>query len=107
MLKLKRDEPLSSFAFKFNLRRYSLVFDQRVFLSLNPFNMYVAQPEAGAYTRPLFCSILLNLSLFRHKTHPITPPNTPEHLLNTPYTTLTCTPYPSNCAYGELRSGRV
>jgi hypothetical protein len=27
-----------------------MVFDQRVFMSLNPFNIYVAQPEAGLRT---------------------------------------------------------
>jgi hypothetical protein len=43
-LKLVRDDPLTNFAFKFNLRRYN----------------EVAHPQdvnqAGAYTRPLFSS---------------------------------------------------
>jgi hypothetical protein len=48
-LKLKCDDPLSTFAFSFNLRRYS---SARAALHL----LSAVAAAAGAYTRPLFCS---------------------------------------------------
>ena len=45
-LKLKCDEPLSNFAFKFNLRRY--IEGGRSFLAMFDSDA----PKAGAYTRP-------------------------------------------------------
>jgi hypothetical protein len=47
-LKLQSDELLSNFAFKFNLRRYSLALAERF--------TRVFDPTAGAYTRPLLSS---------------------------------------------------
>jgi len=62
-LKLQCDEPLSNFAFKFNLRRYNMavanavgsnVFDIWLGLGL-PWLFYLSW-QAGAYTLPLFSS---------------------------------------------------
>jgi hypothetical protein len=50
-LKLKFDDPLPNFAFKFNLRRYNEVMSFHA-CGANVGDMY----EAGAYTRPLFSS---------------------------------------------------
>ena len=49
MLKLKYDEPLSNFAFKFNLRHYNEWDEEK---QANKVQLY----RAGAYTRPLFSS---------------------------------------------------
>jgi len=54
-LKLQCDELLSSFAFKFKLRRYTPVLSHRV-------GARAAATAAGAYTRPLFRR--------KHPTHP-------------------------------------
>ena len=52
-LKQKNDELLSSFAFKINLRRYTMGPETDfVLVSCGGAGM----PEAGAYTRPLFSS---------------------------------------------------
>ena len=60
-LKLKSDEPLSSFAFEFKLRRYSKVYGQLWSLIVDaktrrrrPDGSILT--EAGAYTRSLFGS---------------------------------------------------
>jgi len=68
-LKVNFNIPLSSFAFKFNLRRYSTVVNQTMFLKTNgtgafgkitivvlPPELDMALPSAGAYTRPLLSS---------------------------------------------------
>jgi hypothetical protein len=59
---LNYDEPLSNFAFKFNLRRYSLCNDSSLTYSGDK-HVYEKIGEstevalrAGAYTRPLFSS---------------------------------------------------
>jgi hypothetical protein len=49
----------------------------------------------------------LNLSRFRNKSSPFTPPNTPSHPLNAPYTTPKRNPYPTESAYVELKSERL
>ena len=49
LLKLKYDEPLSNFAFKFNLRRYIEELNADLFRRC-------MEPVAGAYTRPRFGS---------------------------------------------------
>jgi hypothetical protein len=46
-LKVKYDEPLSSFAFKFNLRRYGM--GRKMIIFVDDLNM----PQAGAYTLTL------------------------------------------------------
>ena len=46
-LNLKYDEPLSSFAFKFNLRRYGM--GRKMIIFVDDLNM----PQAGAYTLTL------------------------------------------------------
>ena len=48
-LKLKSDEPLSSFAFEFNLRRY-------IQANLTLAELFRKPATAGAYTRPLLSS---------------------------------------------------
>jgi len=62
-LKLKCDEPLSNFAFKFNLRRYTLegtsvqmanTTDAELAEALVMAKEYTNVSMAGAYTRPLF-----------------------------------------------------
>ena len=52
-LKLKYDEPLSNFAFKFNLRRYSAAAGALLAMAAF-FVMPWPQSGAGAYTRPPF-----------------------------------------------------
>ena len=61
LLKLKYDKLLSNFAFKFNLRRYTLdddgASDPYCEVALvDPKGMSPEQSQAGAYTRPLFSS---------------------------------------------------
>jgi len=63
LLKLKYDKPLSNFAFKFNLRRYSeaSVSLSQVFQLVgtkydNAFTGGVVGEQAGAYTRSLYSS---------------------------------------------------
>jgi len=53
LLTLKCDEPLSSFAFKFNLRRYTMA-DHVI--SPSRYLLGWMARQAGAYTRPLFGS---------------------------------------------------
>ena len=55
---LKYDELLSSFAFRFNLRRYAAAAPPVLCLSLPPADDDSNPPvlEAGAYTRPLLSS---------------------------------------------------
>jgi hypothetical protein len=49
-LKLKYDEPLSNFVFKFNLRRYNMV------ATADPDMALRVWIKAGAYSRPLLIS---------------------------------------------------
>jgi hypothetical protein len=55
-LKQKNDGLLSSFAFKFNLRRYSWGFRRRTCSSPSSSSCSCASSSAGAYTRPPFSS---------------------------------------------------
>ena len=59
-LKLHYAKPLSNFAFKFNLRRYTVVAADYAFVihTTNPSSGDQGElyAEAGAYTRPLFGS---------------------------------------------------
>jgi len=52
----KCDEPLSTFAFKFNLRRYTLELNNNLLFRLEDLNALKKYTPAGAYTRPLFSS---------------------------------------------------
>ena len=58
-----------------------------------------AQVAAGAFTR--------QPEPFLAQSTPSTPPDTPCHPLNIPYTTSKRTPYPTESAYIEPTSGRV
>jgi hypothetical protein len=53
VLKLKHDEPLSSFAFIFSWRRYTAVAERHAHLTAAD---SAAAAAAGAYTRSLFSS---------------------------------------------------
>jgi len=56
-LQPKCDEPLSNFAFKVNLRRYTLdEEDDAIGGFLNLLGLDDDEEEAGAYTRPLLSS---------------------------------------------------
>ena len=61
-LKLKCDELLSSFAFKFNLRRYiEIDADKRTMNVLDIAGAEWEARKAGAYTRPTFSSTKASL----------------------------------------------
>ena len=58
-LKLKHDDLLSRFAFKFNLRRYNMALRTTILAKMTNRLMSLATANglaAGAYTRPLFSS---------------------------------------------------
>jgi hypothetical protein len=58
VLKLRCDELRSKFAFKFNLRRYTVAYlpDFRLYALATSAPVKWTEPVAGAYTHPLFCS---------------------------------------------------
>ena len=55
-LKLKYDEPISNFAFKFNLRRYTEVVMGYTFLAAGTSVPDLISSVAGAHIPPLFSS---------------------------------------------------
>jgi len=56
LLKLSHDGPLSSVAFKLNLRRYSMVAEGATFIDVGGQSTRPGATRAGAETRPLLSS---------------------------------------------------
>jgi hypothetical protein len=90
-LKLKYDEVLSSFGFKFKLCRYNEGIEREFAARpsaaavgppeegpdpATPVQLPLSGVEAGAYTRSLFSSTRAVPDKI-HPTHPLVPPNTP------------------------------